>query len=520
MNLLSKLINFKKNIKHLDIYQKSSQIVLVITQAGKKNTFVSSDGFDFTLSTKKFTKPPTSLNYSHLAPILVPGSEYISPQSITVQGIINTPKDKLLFYHYQKDNRFYVGLAGLGANGQLIWRHPKPVWISSDQWQNHQVIFLAVFRHKRRIISYWHIVGLGVQAVVYPHYSFKQSNQLLSANLLYKPPQNPLISPNPSHSWEAFTTFNPAAIYEADKIHLLYRAQGFDYRSVLGYATSTDGYTIDYRQSYPCYIPSQPFEQGQPGKVNTSYISGGGCQGCEDPRITRIGDRIYMTYVAFNGWDPPRIALTSIALSDFLAHRWLWERPVLISPPNPYEKCGKSACILPEKIGGKYVIFHRIFPNILIDFVDSLDFVPGQYLQGQYKITPRSPLWWDSRKIGTAAPPLKTNLGWLLIYQSVDDKDASCYLVGAMILKIDDPTQVLVRSVSPIIRPDMWYDNQGFKSGVVYPCGAVIKDGTLFVYYGGADSHVCLATANLDQFLANLINQKPNQLDPVIIKKL
>jgi predicted GH43/DUF377 family glycosyl hydrolase len=73
-----------------------------------------------------------------------------------------------------------------------------------------------------------------------------------------------------------------------------------------------------------------------------------------------------------------------------------------------------------------------------------------------------------------------------------------------MILDADDPTKVLYRSHAPILEPDFDYENQGFKPGVVYSCGAVIKDGELYVYYGGGDSVVCVAMANLEKFLDSL----------------
>jgi len=92
--------------------------------------------------------------------------------------------------------------------------------------------------------------------------------------------------------------------------------------------------------------------------------------GCEDPRLTRIDKQVYMTYVAYNGYSQPRVALSSFMFDDFINKKWNWKKPVLISPPNIVDK---NACILPEKINDKYVIFHRVFPNILIDFVDDLD---------------------------------------------------------------------------------------------------------------------------------------------------
>src|SRR5690606_25646026 len=111
--------------------------------------------------------------------------------------------------------------------------------------------------------------------------------------------------------------------------------------SVLGYATSKDGYTIDKRYDNPAYLPSEDFEytgKVKPTHISHMYVSGGGYGGCEDPRLTRIDDRVYMTYVAFDGYSPPRVALTSIGIDDFLNQRWNWERPVIISPPGVVDK--------------------------------------------------------------------------------------------------------------------------------------------------------------------------------------
>ncbi len=73
-----------------------------------------------------------------------------------------------------------------------------------------------------------------------------------------------------------------------------------------------------------------------------------------------------------------------------------------------------------------------------------------------------------------------------------------------MILDLSDPTKVLFRSDHPIIRPACWYENEGYKSGVVYPCGAAVRDDLLHIYYGGADTYMCIATANMHEFLSDL----------------
>ncbi len=357
----------------------------------------------------------------------------------------------------------------------------------------------------------------------------------LHPELLRRHHGNPIIEPRPHLAWESKATFNPGAVEIGGKIHLLYRAIGDQDISVVGHAVSDDGFTIHERSAEPAYIPelipdakariaNQPLPSG-----NGVYVSGGGWWGgSEDPRVTYIkeDEKVYMLYVAFDGWSPPRVALTSIDVNNFLARKWdTWSQAKVISmPPEELAKdprfkdvVDKNACLLPEKINGKYVIFHRVFPDILIDFVDNLDF-ENEYLKGEYKISPR-PGYWDSRKVGAGAPPIKTKDGWLLIYQAVGDQDANRYKIGAMLLDLRDPTKVLYRSTEPVLAPEEWYENTGWKYGVVYPCGAIAKDGTLFVYYGGADSVVCVATAKLDEFVDHLKQYGTAKLTPELKSK-
>lgn len=277
---------------------------------------------------------------------------------------------------------------------------------------------------------------------------------------------------------------------------------------MFGYASSVDGEHIYERLREPVYVPREPFEgvTYSAQAVGTGQISpfesgGGGMGGCEDPRLSRIEDRVYLTYVAYDGHSHPRVALSSIHINDFLDKNWRWKKPVLISPPNVVDK---NACILPEKINGKYVIFHRIFPDILIDYVDDLEFDgETKWLQGHFKIPAKSSSW-DSRKVAAGPPPIKTRDGWLFIYHAIDEKDDLRYKIGAMLLDLKEPTRVLARTTSPILEPIAAYENEGLKSGVVYPCGAVVINGRLFVYYGGADMVVCVASAIMDEFMSQL----------------
>lgn len=428
-------------------------------------------------------------------------------------GKVFNQKDHILVFYYAKKGQNYsaVGAAGFDRKDptKLLWRLDKPLWEIPEHIRKEDVKPLGIEMLKDECILYWVVNGMNVYAVscpLPPSGNLKEKHFFL---FLKKHEKNPIITPDPKHKWESRATFNSAALYEDGKVHFVYRALGDSDLSVLGYATSKDGITIDERSDEPIYIPREPFET--PGNATFKtfaehFASGGGYGGIEDPRITKVDKTIYMTYVAFDGASPPRVALTSIPVADFLNRQWnKWERPKLISAPG---MVNKNAVIFPEKINGKYIIFHRIYPNILVDAVDDLNF-ENSYLQGQYFIPPRRKHW-DSKKIGAGAPPIKTKDGWLFIYQSVGYQDPGRYKIGAMLLDKNDPTKVLYRANNPIISPDEHYENNGFKAGVVYPNGAIVKDNNLFVYYGGADTVVCAAQENLDTFLQQLkYNQEP-----------
>ncbi len=320
---------------------------------------------------------------------------------------------------------------------------------------------------------------------------------------------NPIIEPRGHHWWEMKATFNPAAVYADRRVHLLYRAIGGDDVSALGYASSRDGLTFDDRDDAPAYVPHVTKEavpeEGRVTPPEGAYLSGGGWNGgAEDPRLTLIDDRVYLTYTAFDGWGSVRIGLSSIALDDFLEKRWNWRKPALISPPGEIHK---NWVIFPEKIRGKFAILHGLVPKVLIEYRDSLEFEEGETIKSKRPsngaVRPNRAAW-DSYVRGVGPPPLKTNDGWLVFYHAIEERDPGRYKLGAMLLDLDDPTVVRARTRAPILEPDVDYENEGFKAGVVYACGAVIKEGELFVYYGGADSVSCVAMADLVSFLEEL----------------
>lgn len=290
--------------------------------------------------------------------------------------------------------------------------------------------------------------------------------------------KNPILAPVAEHAWEAKAVFNPGAIFAQGKVHLVYRAMSNDNISTLGYAASSNGLDVSERLLSPIYAPRADFEK----------------MGCEDPRLTVLGNTVYMCYTAFDGATPPRVALTSISLKNFLAQNWTWSKATLISPPGMDDK---DAAIFPAKFKNKYAFIHRLKNSVDIDFVSSLNFTGKKWLGGQVLLAPRDGMW-DSEKVGLSSTPIKTKKGWLLLYHGVSKNDHK-YRVGAALLDLNNPTKVLARTDKPMLEPEMPYEQIGQVHDVVFPCGSAVIGDTVYIYYGGADSVIGVATLDLNK---------------------
>ena len=304
---------------------------------------------------------------------------------------------------------------------------------------------------------------------------------------LKRAPQNPILTPKKENKWESKAVFNPAAIRLNEKVHILYRAMSDDNTSVFGYATSKDGIRIDYRASEPAYVPRGIFEQ---------KLTPGSNSGCEDPRLTEIGNRLYVCYTAFDSKNPPRVALSSISTEDFLQEKWNWADPVLISPPNLDDK---DAILFPEKVNGQYMFIHRSGQDIDLAFTNSLDFKGDHWIEEYRWLGPRKGWWDEGEKVGASAPPIRTKEGWIFLYHSVGYD--SVYRIGAALLNLKDPVEIIGRSDMPIFEPRMPYELEGQVPNVVFPCGAVEIKDKIYVYYGGGDSVVGVATIKTKDLL-------------------
>ncbi len=454
--------------------------------------------------------------------IVKPRKNYFDNNEIIPAGIFLRREGIVLFYYAKSKTGLYsIGVLLFDKNnlGNVIYRSNKAIWKQSDELQKEKIKPIGITSLFGKIFSYIQTSDGEFVSTILPQMWYREEGEKqIEENppIVTKSEQNPIFGPG-KNSWEIDSAFNPTALVAKDnKVHILYRAIGDQPLSVLGCAISSNGIHVDKKLDEPIYIPRVEFE-GAKIKINpkksVKFMSGGRCWnsngysggsgGVEDARIVEIEDRYYLTYVAYNGATNPRIAISSISVDDYNNQRWdKWKEPVLMSRP---EVIDKSACILPEKYNDKYVIYHRIYPNILIDLVDSLDFDGKTFLKDEFCIKPR-PMMWDSKKVAMGAAPIKTKYGWLAIYLAVGRQDPGRYKVGAMLLDLNDPRKVICRSNEPIIEPTEWYENGGHKAGVVYPCGAVIHNNRLFIYYGGSDKYTCVAHASADNFLEQLIN--------------
>jgi predicted GH43/DUF377 family glycosyl hydrolase len=161
----------------------------------------------------------------------------------------------------------------------------------------------------------------------------------------------------------------------------------------------------------------------------------------------------------------------------------------------------KDACIFPEKVGGRYMILHRVSNHVCADYVDSLDFRKETLTRCIQIFGPRRGMW-DSQKVGIAGPPIKTSSGWLLFYHGVTDQGHYC--LGAILLDRKDPTRVIGRVAQPLMTPVEKWEREGWINNVIFPCGQVVRDDTIYLYYGGADQVIGVATLSLDELVSAL----------------
>ncbi|HEX6867611.1 MAG TPA: hypothetical protein VF119_02340 [Candidatus Limnocylindrales bacterium] len=309
------------------------------------------------------------------------------------------------------------------------------------------------------------------------------------AGLLRRSPANPILTaadtPYPANS-----IFNPGAARVDDETILLARVEDLRGISQLHVARSRDGQT-DWRFDPEPLL--RPDVDRYPEEI----------WGCEDPRLTWLPERTdwAIAYTAYSRRGP----LVSLATTkDFRTV----ERLGPVMPPE-----NKDAALFPRRFDGRWAMIHR--PSPLRGGAHMwLSFSPDLRHWGDHSVLleARDGAWWDAGKIGLGPPPLETSEGWLVLYHGVHATgDGPIYRVGLALLDLDDPSVVTHRTDEWILGPRERYELVGDVSQVVFPTGWVVDEATddLRLYYGAADTTVCLATAKLSEVMSYVLRSCP-----------
>ena len=304
--------------------------------------------------------------------------------------------------------------------------------------------------------------------------------------LFRRAPSNPILTaadwPRPVN-----VVFNPSAALVGDETVLVARVEALTGVSHLTVARSANG--IDRWK-----VASEPLLEPEPGIESEQW-------GFEDARAVWVEelDRFVITCTAYGPAGPAVYLATT---TDFVT---VERKGIVVAAED------KNAALLPERVGGKWILFHRPTTGfggvsqagIALSRSDDLEHwsAPEPVMQ------PRTGAWWDSLRIGIGPPLVKTEHGWLMIYHGVKETvSGAIYRVGLALLDLEEPTRILRRADDWIFGPHESYERQGDVANAIFPCGLIVApNGELRLYYGAADTSICLATGRLDELVERVL---------------
>jgi predicted GH43/DUF377 family glycosyl hydrolase len=273
--------------------------------------------------------------------------------------------------------------------------------------------------------------------------------------------------------------FNAAPVLFKEHYLLLCRVEMPDGRSSFVLARSSDGFSFKVDPQV-CLKPEDHGEW-------KDYV----CWGIEDPRITEINGEYYILYTGYSKYMP---VVMMAKTQDFEKYEILG---AITEPSN------KDAALFPEKINGFYWKVDRPSAEKRRDIwisksPDLLHWGKYRFLMEGMKGT------WEHHKIGSSSPPVKTAHGWLMLYHGVRGFGiSSIYKLGVMLMDMHKPWIVKGKSREPILAPEHDYERVGDVGNVIFSTGWIVdKDGTVNIYYSGADMNICLATTTIDYLLS------------------
>lgn len=239
-----------------------------------------------------------------------------------------------------------------------------------------------------------------------------------------------------------------------------------------------DGWVIDERPTL------EPLPMEHPEEI----------WGIEDPRITYMEDKdeYWIAYTAFSK-SGPGVALAST--KDFKE----FQRHGLVMQPED-----KDAALYPCCFDDNYLLIHRPVTEMGAHMWISKSPDLVNWGHHQLLLPARRGAWWDANKIGLSPPPLRTERGWIVMYHGVrHHASGSIYRMGLALFDLENPEHCLLRSQNWMFAPEEEYERTGDVPYAVFPCGWTIQpDGdTVYMYYGAADTSICLATGSIKQML-------------------
>lgn len=275
------------------------------------------------------------------------------------------------------------------------------------------------------------------------------------------------------------SVFNPGAVKFKDEYLLVCRAEMPNGRSSFVLARSSNGYNFKVENN-PVLTPEMHNE-------HYDYVN----WGIEDPRISQIDEKFYLTYTGYSRFMPTIILAETIDFKNFVIHGPISE------PSN------KDCALFPQKINGFYWKVDRPSAENRRDMWISKS--PDLIHWGGFRcLTEPLAGTWEQDKIGNSAPPLKTHQGWLMLYHGVRGFGlGSIYKIGVLLLDLEKPWIVKGRSKEPILQPEKDYERIGDITNVVFTCGWILEQSNeVKIYYSGADTNVCLAETNIEYLLS------------------
>lgn len=275
------------------------------------------------------------------------------------------------------------------------------------------------------------------------------------------------------------TVFNPGATEKDGETLLLLRVEDLEGRSHLTVALSKDGIGNWRIDDHPLMSPDDG---------NNPYEA----YGCEDPRLTWLED-LGKWVIAYTAYSPLGAGVALATTDDFETVERLG---LVLAPSN------KDAAVFPRKIGGKYWMLHRPVAGQqehiwLTESEDLLHWGHPWMVIGE-----RGGPWWDGHRVGANTIPIQTDEGWLILYHGVKLFPAGpVYRMGAALLELEDPRRLISRLPFWILGAHEDYEMYGEVPNVVFANGHVQKGDDIYLYYGAADTSVCLATARVSELL-------------------